>query len=483
MAITRRRFLRAGAGLLAGACAGQGIAPAMGRENSSTKGTPMDGVVMDASTMAGREGFFRVGKSTQGRWWLVRPDGTPMLYRGVCALWMPDNYQGSEAVQFRRNWERENGKDIEKFTAHCFGLLRDCGFNALGEWATPQFWDRGWPFTVLIHVRQVRKESNITPKLIDVFDPAWQKAYEARSRSVCTPLAASKDLVGYFVDNEGGWYTARRDFVWGQDQGPMVDRNVLGQQALLLQVFLAADPKHPGHQAAWDWVLARHGGSVAQVAADWGADFDSPGTLRERTAKNLVLASRGYRQDHEAFAAHYTREYFRLTAEAIRKYDPNHLLLGPRFGGTPGDEVLKAIAPRHVDVVSWNCYNLGFRKRCDEIARATGLAQLNGEYSWASGGFLDWKKLQARGTFSEKEKEVCLGRGQATLEQAFTHPALVGYTWYKFCWNPTAPDQPGYGLTDSAGRRSPFNTPVLRTVNGRLEGIARGEIEPASLPA
>lgn len=441
----------------------------------------LDGVVMDSSTLVGEKGFFRVGRSKKGRWWLVTADNKPILYRGVCALWMPDNYKGMEAVEFRKKWEKTNGKDPEKLVAHCLGILKDRGFNALGEWSTRQFWNRGWPFTVLIHVREVRKESNINGKLPDIFDTKWQAAYQAACKETCAGLASSKDLVGYYVDNEGGWFTARRDFVWGQDQGPMVDRNVLGQEALLLQVFLAADPKCPGHKAAWDWVLERHGGSVAKLAKDWAADFDTPEKLREMTGRNLVLASRGYRKDHEAFAAHYTREYFRVTAEAIRRHDPNHLLLGARFGGTPGDEVLNAMDKRHVDVVSWNCYNLGFKKRCAEISSATGLPQLNGEYSWASGGFLDWAKLQKRGTFTDEEKAKCRRLGQATLEDAITHPNLVGYTWYKFCWNATAPDQPGCGLIDKNGEENIFTSSLLREVNPRLEGIATGQIEPMKI--
>ena len=443
----------------------------------------METVTLDESTMIGEKGFFRVGKCAEGRWWLVDSAGRPFVYRGVCALWMPDDYRGQEAVRFRKHWERENGKDTEAFVAHCFGLLKDRGFNALGEWSTPQFWNRGLPFTVLIHVRETRSESNITPALVDVFDPAWLKAYEERCRETCAPLAGSRDLVGYFVDNEGGWYTTRRDFVWGQDNGPMVDRDIFGSEPLLLQMFLAADAKHPGHQAAWDWVLARHDGSVRKTAEAWGADFDSPESLRERTRENQVLASCGYREDHEAFAAHYVREYFRRTAEAIRRYDPNHLLLGARFGGTPGDEVLRAIDRRHTDVLSWNCYNRGFYKRCEEMYAATGMPQFNGEYSWISGGFLDWKKLQLRGTFADEEKELCRQRGQGVLEEAFTHPALVGYTWYKFCWNATAPDQPGYGLIDERGAENKFTSNLLRKVNPRLEDIRLGRLAPKPLCA
>lgn len=449
----------------------------------TTQSTPVDakGICMDESTMAGTAGYFRVGKSRTGRWWLVDPDGKPFLYRGVAALWMPDDYTGAEAARFRKHWESTHGSNREQFVSHCFRLLQDRGFNALGEWATPYFWNRGVPFTVLVHVRHARPESNITEKIADVFDPAWEQAYNKLCAEICAPQAHSRDLVGYYVDNEGHWGTARRDFVWGLDNGPMVDRNVLGMEPLLLQTFLTADPRHPGHRVAWDWLLERYQGSVSRVAAAWGSAFESPAHLRALTDQHLVLASRSYRTDHEAFTALYVRRYFAKTAEAIRRHDPNHLLLGPRFGGTPGDEVLNAMDRRYLDVVSWNCYNLGFRKRCDEFHRATGLPQINGEYSWASGTFLDWNKLMAKGTFSDAEKARCAHLGQATLEQAIAHPALIGYTWYKFCYDAVTLEQPSYGLIDPTGLDNAFNRRIMQEVNGRLEAIARGDIEPMSV--
>jgi hypothetical protein len=103
------------------------------------------------------------------------------------------------------------------------------------------------------------------------------------------------------------------------------------------------------------------------------------------------------------------------------------------------------------------------RSRCSktfpyqERYAGIGLPQLNGEFTWASGGFLSWKKLKARDTFTEEEKETCRRRGQTTLEQAFAHPALVGYTWHKFCAKATGPEQPGFGLNDEKGteKRTP----------------------------
>jgi hypothetical protein len=51
--------------------------------------------------------------------------------------------------------------------------------------------------------------------------------------------------------------------------------------------------------------------------------------------------------------------YFRITSNAIKKYDPNHLFLGSRFYGSSlsQPEVFRA-AGRHVDVVSVNWYHV-----------------------------------------------------------------------------------------------------------------------------
>ena len=487
---TRREFLAAGLGAAGASAVGRGawagpaeaaagLRPGEAGLRPGAAGSPLDRVVIEPDTLVGQDGFYRVGRSTTGRWWLLRPDGRPILYRGVCALFMPD-VGGSEAAAYRRHWEKQHGRDTDAFVAHCLGFIEGLGFNALGEWATPQFWDRGRPYTVLIHARKDagNRFTVQPPKHVDVFDPGWRAAYEARCKEVCTPLRDKKDLVGYFVDNEAAWGQARRDHVWGE-KGDMADRNVLGKEPLLLQYFLALDPKRGGHRAAWEFVLARHGGSAAQVAKDWGADFDSPAALADLHRKGMVLDSKAFGADQDAFTAHFTREYFRLTAEAIRRHDPNHLLLGCRHGAPPGDVVLKAYDRRHVDVLSFNNYRPNFRQRADEYSAHVRLPMLNGEFSWASGGFLDWNRYVAGKTFGDQEKEVCRRKGIAALEGAFTHPALIGYTWYKFCYRFPDADGPTYGLLDPAGRINRFNAAMLKAIHARLEGIACGEIEPA----
>jgi hypothetical protein len=46
---------------------------------------PLVNVRIEPATVRGTAGFYRVGRSTQGRWWLISPDGRPMIYKGCNA--------------------------------------------------------------------------------------------------------------------------------------------------------------------------------------------------------------------------------------------------------------------------------------------------------------------------------------------------------------------------------------------------------------
>jgi hypothetical protein len=442
---------------------------------SSGASSSLERIVMDPSTLVGREGYYRVGKSTRGRWWIVRPDGRPMLYKGLCSMGpLPPPNRPAPA----------EGSDepipSDELAAYWLGQLAQTGFNGLGSWVKEHYWNRGWPFTVLIHVRKATDNlwTVHPPKHVDIFDAAWRAAYDAKCRQICTPLANSKDLLGYFVDNEPSWGQVRQDHVWGQNTDA-ADRNVQGVEPLLLQYFLALEPHRGGHKAAWDFVLARHGGSVAKLASDWNANFDSPGKFLELHRNGMVLSSANFGRDHDDFTVHFTREYFRVTAETIRRYDPNHLLLGCRFGGPPGGKVLEAHDRRHVDVLTANNYRTNFHERMDEYHRPTGLPILNGEFNWYSGHWADWDKIVNHQPLSAEEVEFISRMGPVALEKAFTHPALIGYTWFKFCTPSCGAHLPACGMFDPSGHPNRFNHDLLRQIHPRLEAIASGELEPA----
>ena len=58
-------------------------------------------------------------------------------------------------------------------------------------------------------------------------------------------------------------------------------------------------------------------------------------------------------EEHDAKLFEVATQYYKTITEAIRRYDPNHLILGDRYNGNKGipEVVLRAMAP-FVDVLS-----------------------------------------------------------------------------------------------------------------------------------
>jgi hypothetical protein len=344
----------------------------------------------------------------------------------------------------------------------------------------------GWPYVQYIHAREIYPKGTVSghfTKTIDAFDPAWVKAYDAACRRRCTPHRDNPNLVGYYTDNEPFWSQPRRpkpkDKKAKRDRSPFrLGRDVSGG-ATLLQVFMALPPDRPGHEAAWSFALKRHGGTIVQLARDWGADFKTREQLRRQTEeKSLLLSSVAYGRDHDDFTRLYADTYFRVTGEAIRRHDPNHMVLGIRHCShwtTYGQVVLESYARnrRHVDVFSMNTYHYDMHEAVSGYARFLDRPIIIGEASW--GSWLDYKW----GPPERYPDEIGWLRTEAVRQTArmIMHPAVVGYTWYKWYLGET-PDRPAYGVVTNSGVVNRVNAGMLRRLNPVLEDVHAGTTAP-----
>src|SRR5262249_34045150 len=149
-----------------------------------------------------------------------------------------------------------------------------------------------------------------------------------------------RDLIGWFLDNELPWWG---EFGWRAD----------GQRTLL-ERFAAFPTGRATKEALRAFFVDRYHGDVAALAAAWGpggASFEvvnGPGWL--------VADPRGGRADASAFAGVVAERFFAVLTAAVRKADPNHLILGTRFAGEAPPDVVEACG-RHCDVVSVNHYS------------------------------------------------------------------------------------------------------------------------------
>lgn len=407
-------------------------------------------------TLRGRAGFFRVGQTTGGRWWLAGPQDQAVFMKAAAAV----NRHGRAgptpghlgpyalAVQAAHGGEGEAG-----FTRAAAARLRNWGMNTLGPWAEPGLAAAGFYATALadfcgagapvIHQWGVH--------LPDVFDPGWAAACEVRAAAVTVEWAGRTELAGYFTDYGLGWGEVRAD------------------RPSLLQVCLSLEPGYPAYHAAWEFVLAQHGGDLVALGRDWNMDLPNKETLRQRTHAERAITTPGYLRDHDRFTREFAHRYFSATADALRRHDPDHLVLGCRFVEPPGAGVLAACVYPRVDVLSWHCHGPDFAEHV-KLYAATGMPLL-----LTACGLANERFRSAR--FAPHAGPTRVERMLADLRKMFTaacvQPAVIGYEWAR--WADEADEVPpfGTGLVHIDDREAVEHTELLQQINARAERVRR----------
>ncbi len=159
-----------------------------------------------------------------------------------------------------------------------------------------------------------------------------------------------------------------------------------------------------------------------------------PATATQAKAKEFLAAGDTPQRRKEFVVAAFEKQ-LELVGTAIRKYDPNHLNLGIRFGGNPSEEVLRT--GRVFDVCSINVYEYEPTKQIERTCRITGRPVLIGEFHFgvpADG--LGAGLVQTR-------DQIERGKGyRYFVEQAAALPGFLGAHW--FAWR----DEPVLGRMD-----------------------------------
>jgi hypothetical protein len=439
--------------------------------NSLKASLKSDLIEMIPTTVVGKESFFRVGKSTQGRWWLISPDARPFFYKGVTSVGDGRGiFPTTSALSSYTNLIKQKyGGDVAQYRKDTFERLRDWNFNALGAWTAEDFFESEMPYTLVLDFAKGEQTPRLTDKLHlpDVFDPQWLNAIDRKAKRLVAPRRDSQLLVGYFTDNELSWE--------GMEIAQFKPEERLTEKVepFLLQVCLSLDSDRSAYQAAWKFVLERHENSLEAVASAWQIPLESQEQIKQYAQKKQALVSPGFLKDSQAFTQAFARRYFEESAKAIHRYDPNHLILGCRFGAPPNEAVFSQVKRPWVDVVSANNYRYNFYDRMDIYYRATQLPVLNTEFSWGHSTFSQMQLPgEPAGELSATERMVRYG--EQSLARAFTHPGLVGYTWYRWVNRPEYSTSPiELGLITLKDEPNPWHVKLLKKLNARAEVIAQ----------
>ncbi len=377
-----------------------------------------------AETVRGAPGFFRVGQTRGGRWWLIDPRDRPFF---ACAV------NGVEAG------EAEGADPVDR--------ARGWGFNTLGVGGGAEAWDG--PVARIGVVNFCAAGGAIRAggaRLPDVFDPAWPARAAERAAAVCGGSEPRRELLGWLADDALGW--AR----------PMAD----GRPSLL-QICLSLEPGFAAYHAAWEFVLAAHGGRIADLARAWSHPIANKEVVREMTRTDQGLMTRGYGRDNARWTREFAQRYFATTSAAIRANDPHHLVLGARelreSGAVASEgEATATLAGSYpaVDLpwVHWS-----------ELATAPIGPVLAGDFTWVTAEAI---AVERRGRGGLTTVERMLRRGRAALRRIVAHPAVVGYAWRQ--WRDRDGEQPPFagGLVHVNGAEAREHTELVADIHRRV---------------
>jgi hypothetical protein len=346
-------------------------------------------------------GFFRTERAAD-RWWLVDPEGCAFLSVGLCSV----NLGTFDPVAVHRTFTNEAA-----WASQAAGLLRSAGFNTLGRWSKWEAFrpQNPIPYTTtlsLMHDYARRRppangERGYPSECMPVFDPEFPNFCDRAAAA----LAATKNdpwLLGHFTDNE------------------------LPFRPDSLTNFLALPSSDVGHQAARRW-LAERGSAPDRITS----------------------------QDEEGFLTETARRYYATVVAAIRKHDPNHLVIGSRIHGlTICPAVLRGSTP--LDVVSVNYYH----RWSPEPERMAGWVKLSGRPFLIS----EWYAMSVAPDQLSESGAGFRVRADADRGLFYQNMALgllrdkgcIGWHWFKY-----GGDQPGVHMGVVSPEFAPHE-PLLR---------------------
>jgi hypothetical protein len=267
-----------------------------------------------------KTGFYYATK-VDGKWWVVSPDGHPLIHIAINSL----NTRASDRVMF--TYSVKYGTP-EKWADDAISLLQRYGFNGAGSWGDidpiRSYNERNnQRFSYCIQLNMMGDYKDSLPRSRGYFRrwvfPVFDAEFDAYCDKRASELVQYKDdpnLFGYFFDNE------------------------LTFSRSMLDNYLKLPNDDVGYVATIDW--------LAQ--------------------KNLSAESELTDLVRDEFRAFILDRYYSIISKAIRKYDPNHMLLGNRFywndriyfddnqSGMLTNALVFKTAGKYLDILSCNYY-------------------------------------------------------------------------------------------------------------------------------
>ncbi len=434
--------------------------------------------------LAGRAtGFFHV-QEIDGRWWCIDPTGAVFFAIGTDHV--NYNVHWCEALgyaPYAQNIRKKYNNDESAWAKSATDRLKQWNFNTLGGNNSPSTRGRGLAWTGFLGMgANYASKDPIVERIHwtgfpNVFNPEFAEYCEEKAQAECAPVKDDPWLFGWFIDNELEWF--------GKSHAE------LG----LVDAAIKRPARHEGKRALVELLMAKYT-SIAEFNAAWGTSFGSWGdalkatSWRERATEQVVA-------DKREFVRLCADRYFAVTAAAIRKADPNHMILGCRFAGNAPP--VWDIAGKYCDIVTLNYYGAVDLEKLvpinlvEDLTRRYNQAKrplMLTEWSFpALDAGLPCKHGAGMRVATQADKATCFEVYQKTF---FSLPFMVGSDYFMWVDEPalgiatTFPEDSNYGLVDVDDDPWPLFTETVARVNAKVYDIHSGrtaELEIADLAA
>jgi hypothetical protein len=253
----------------------------------------------------------------RGRFWLVDPEGNAFLVLGT------------EAKR-----EANGGAKLSPQVPGAPNCLvqRVAEPAKAGRHGGPQGLSEGqaeFPYIVRLGLsaQALLDATEAAPGFPDVFSPVFERAVDRAARQQCASRRSDPFLVGYILDDSLPWGGRN-----SSSCGLAID-------------FLKLPANDPGKSAVAQILRQRHTDDIRSFASAWGVAVSSWQELLEKTDWNFGSGADTPKAaaDLAAISTAIISRYATVCSNAVRRYDPNHLILSPPFIGWASREAVQAI--------------------------------------------------------------------------------------------------------------------------------------------
>jgi len=424
-----------------------------------------------AGTKGKRTGFFHAER-IDDKWWVIDPAGSAFYIIGTDHV----NYNVHSCEKlgyapYHRNCERIYGTE-EKWADTNVARLRRWGFNSLGANSSPstrhkrlahmEFLGMGSSFSGVDYIT----EKTTWTGFPNVFSPDFERFCDRLARRHCAPLKDDPWVIGYFIDNELEWF---------------------GKSGSLFSDAFKRPADHSARIALVDLLRERYRNDVKAFNAAWKTDIAEFDDLLE-----LTQAPRPATPEAESDVREYARlaaeRYFAVSASAIRRHDPNHMVLGCRFAGAAPD--VWDIAGKYCDIVSVNSYRTvdlekgvladGYEEDLAEWYRKTKRPLMITEWSFPA---LDTPLPSEHGAGQRVPTQKDRARAFTIFQKLlFATPFVVGSDFFMWVDEPalgissTFPEDSNYGLVNENDKPYKLLTEAARKLHPLVYDIHSGNV-------